>query len=141
MIMLHKWNISPNQKNCGHLGMRKVNFQNIRAPFKVKIQIVSKVGFMVFLKPRFQQSKWENNPTLWGQDIKQTVSKWDVTDQNIWFWHCLLKILAPWSQIVLLIAVLKLWFQDTSFEYHKPYFPDNLILTFMGGRVPNKLPD
>ena len=29
------------------------------------------------------------------------------------------------SLIVLPIAVLKPWFQDASFEYHKPYFPDN----------------
>jgi hypothetical protein len=33
---------------------------------------------------------------------------------------------------VLLIALLKPWFQDASFEYHNPNFPDHFILTFRG---------
>jgi hypothetical protein len=68
----------------------------IWAPLKVKIQIFIKVGFMVFkscvLKPRFRQQKRKNNPTLWGRDIKQTVSKSNVLACYISFWHGLLNI-------------------------------------------------
>ena len=49
-----------------------------------------------------------------------------IIDQNVLFWHCLVNISAPWCQIVFPIPVLKPWFQDASFEYHEPYFTDNL---------------
>jgi hypothetical protein len=62
--------------------------KNLGTPLKVKIQIVCKVGFMVFkrsvLGPRFQHSNWEHNLTSWGRDIHHSVSKSDVLARYVY---------------------------------------------------------
>ena len=56
-----------------------------------------------------------------------------LPNQTAKYWHYLVNFSAPRTRIIFPFALLESWFQDATFQYHKPYLTNILNFDLKGG--------